>query len=195
MQSHLVPKKYVGFIVRFINEFQLRNDYKIELIVCCLSFTLSIFAFLEFTKKDYIPENILVIMLGFCPSAIVLWDSYSSKDYYYLPTINRKNKYIHCNNPYRYKDTLNSTIKKIRKQTMDAVKIATGAVRKRNINNNGINNETRINNETGNNNENDIKYNNQEVIIVNYDCVNNNNNRKMTCNVNDKQNKDIGQMC
>ena len=53
----------------------MRPGYQYELGVCFMCFVFGVFAFAEFTRKDYFPENLFALFLGACPSLTVLLDT------------------------------------------------------------------------------------------------------------------------
>ena len=53
----------------------MRPGYQFEIGVCFMCFVFGVFAFAEFTRKDYFPENLFALFLGACPSLTVLLDT------------------------------------------------------------------------------------------------------------------------
>ena len=62
-------------VFRFVQDLKMRTGYQYELGVCFMCFMFGMFAFAEFTRKDYFPENIFALFLGACPSLTLLLDT------------------------------------------------------------------------------------------------------------------------
>lgn len=62
-------------LFRFVQDLKMRTGYQYELGVCFMCFMFGMFAYVEFTRKDYFPENIFALFLGVCPSLTLLLDT------------------------------------------------------------------------------------------------------------------------
>ena len=62
-------------VLRFVRDLKMRPGYQYELGVCFMCFVFGVFAFAEFTRKGYFPENLFALFLGACPSLTVLLDT------------------------------------------------------------------------------------------------------------------------
>ncbi len=62
-------------LFRFVQDLKMRPGYQYELGVCFMCFMFGMFAFAEFTRKNYFPENIFALFLGACPSLTLLLDT------------------------------------------------------------------------------------------------------------------------
>jgi hypothetical protein len=63
-------------IVRLVCELKQRSGYKYELAVCLASALYGTLACVEFTRKEYIPENVFALFLGLCPALVLVLDTY-----------------------------------------------------------------------------------------------------------------------
>ena len=62
-------------VFRFVQDLKMRPGYQFEIGVCFMCFVFGVFAFAEFTRKDYFPENLFALFLGACPSLTLLLDT------------------------------------------------------------------------------------------------------------------------
>lgn len=98
-------------IVRFVNNLKLRHNYRFELVVCIFSMIFGVFASAVFSRKDYVPENIIVLVLGLMPFAVLTYDTMNCSGFGHLPlfNINRGNN-VYCRN--RGGNTNNNNIRR-----------------------------------------------------------------------------------
>lgn len=74
-ESNTIHMKTLTIVADVFHEIRMRPHYKLDVSACLFSIFVATVACVDFTQKDYVPENVIAILLGVGPSLNLLLDT------------------------------------------------------------------------------------------------------------------------